>query len=443
MYPPEGELTRETRVLEVRIYWGTILLDIMHRQRPKAITIGDTKSADVFIASDGLPVDAFPLLRTIDGECVLTFTTAMEGELELAGSVRSLASFRGTADDALEGAYRVTLPTEARAVVHWGGMTFALRFVPKTQALPNRWWRDIDHQAANLLLVSLFAHLAFIVTLLTAPRDAASLREDILGGVHQALLLEPPTMTAHLERTLTKLQDTRDQNAASIAHAERTPAKAPDRAAATGSNADKRDALITKFQRLINDGSRIDASLGAVSISGALFDVVGTVGHDRSPGVVGLGVRGSVQSVGGPTASRGIGPIGTIGKVGRLGDAGYGPSKGLGAHKDRGLASLSTPVMIGALPRELIQRVINANKAQVRYCYEVELQRDQNLEGKVAVKWIIGATGAVAQVVVTESTMRSPRVGQCLAEKIRGWRFPQPAGGGVVEVNYPFVFTSR
>lgn len=146
---------------------------------------------------------------------------------------------------------------------------------------------------------------------------------------------------------------------------------------------------------------------------------------------------------GGIGTSRGIAGIGTAGRLGG-GGLGYGSNvgKGLGGQKDRGMVSLSTPVVMGALPREVIQKVINDNKAQIRYCYEIELQRDQTLEGKVAVKWIIAATGSVEKVVVTETTVKSARVGQCLAEKIKGWRFPQPAGGGIVEVNYPFVFKS-
>ena len=56
--------------------------------------------------------------------------------------------------------------------------------------------------------------------------------------------------------------------------------------------------------------------------------------------------------------------------------------------------------------------------------------------------WSTQAADTVEKVVVTETTIKSARVGQCLAEKIKGWRFPQPAGGGIVEVNYPFVFKS-
>ena len=56
--------------------------------------------------------------------------------------------------------------------------------------------------------------------------------------------------------------------------------------------------------------------------------------------------------------------------------------------------------------------------------------------------WIIAATGSVAKVKVKESTMRNPAVERCIAAKIKTWKFPAPSGGGIVEVNYPFVLRS-
>lgn len=101
---------------------------------------------------------------------------------------------------------------------------------------------------------------------------------------------------------------------------------------------------------------------------------------------------------------------------------------------------LSKPVVMGALPKEAIQDVINQNKAQIRGCYEAELQRNENLGGRIMTRWTIEATGRVANVQVTESTMNSPNVERCITERIGSWVFPPPSGGGIVEVNYPFVF---
>lgn len=465
---PEEQMSADNRVLEMRVYWGTILLNIEHRRKPKAITIGETKNTNVFISSEGLPKEEFPLIRTIDDEYVLTFTNAMDGEIEINGQMQPLSAVRGTSiaqkDSDLEGSYQLKLPQDARAIVHWGGITFAFRFVPPAQALPNPFWKDLDLQYVNLLFMSIFFHLALIVTFMVYPHDTESLREDIFDkpGVI-ALLLEPPKMDETTKNKLEELKKKQEKEKEKIVEkkpkevkpkeTERKPTKiadvkvqqAPQR---EKTQADKQREVSEKFSKLFTGGTgggqgSLLGGGGGGTLSGTLSNVIGTTGAGTAGGLAGLGIRGGSMTGGGIGTSRGIAGIGTAGRLGGGGNA-YGSNvgKGLGGPKDRGMVSLSTPVVMGALPREVIQKVINDNKAQIRYCYEIELQRDQTLEGKVAVKWIIAATGAVEKVVVTETTIKSARVGQCLAEKIKGWRFPQPAGGGIVEVNYPFVFKS-
>ncbi len=56
---------------------------------------------------------------------------------------------------------------------------------------------------------------------------------------------------------------------------------------------------------------------------------------------------------------------------------------------------------------------------------------------------MILGTGRVGEVVIRDSTMRNPKVERCMINRIRTWQFPAPAGGGVVEVNYPFVFKAN
>lgn len=55
-------------------------------------------------------------------------------------------------------------------------------------------------------------------------------------------------------------------------------------------------------------------------------------------------------------------------------------------------------------------------------------------------KWVIDRSGAVASVHSADDQLHHDGVTACLASRIRTWRFPQPRGGGVVVVNYPFVF---
>ena len=96
--------------------------------------------------------------------------------------------------------------------------------------------------------------------------------------------------------------------------------------------------------------------------------------------------------------------------------------------------------LTGALDKELIRRVVRENQRQIRHCYERLLQRNPGLAGRVTVRWRIDADGSVGESEVAESTVNTPALGACLADAVRGWKFPRPKGGGVVRVSYPFVF---
>ena len=77
---------------------------------------------------------------------------------------------------------------------------------------------------------------------------------------------------------------------------------------------------------------------------------------------------------------------------------------------------------------EQINRVVRANQAAVRYCYEVEVQRQPNLRGRIEIAWRISLAGRVTTSRVARSTMNNSRVEGCIARQGRNWRFPEPDG---------------
>jgi len=157
-------------------------------------------------------------------------------------------------------------------------------------------------------------------------------------------------------------------------------------------------------------------------------------------GFGGLGLRGQGPSSGATTSTFGVGNLGVRSRSG----AGIGDGLGsghLGGRGDHGIRiSQGTPVVMGSLDKEIIRRVIKENLSQIRYCYERELTKSPGLFGKVQIKFIIAATGLVSNSQVEESTMKNAKVEQCIVQKVRGWRFPKPKGGGIVIVTYPFIF---
>ena len=99
-------------------------------------------------------------------------------------------------------------------------------------------------------------------------------------------------------------------------------------------------------------------------------------------------------------------------------------------------------VVLGAMPREDIDRVILKHLSAVRTCYEGEAATAPLLAGKVAVRFVIGKDGSVTSARVSSSTLRNEAVEQCVVKAFTPMVFPAPPGGTTVIATYPFVFRS-
>ncbi len=151
------------------------------------------------------------------------------------------------------------------------------------------------------------------------------------------------------------------------------------------------------------------------------------------PGLSGTGAGGG---------GTGYGTIGT-GQYGVIGHgSGGGTGYGRGGMRGHGAASQVRPgnsAVKGALDKNIIRRYIRRRLPQIKYCYEKQLLADPDLAGTVRVHFIIDTEG---RVVSASANGVSKEVSDCVARAVRTIQFPRPTGGGVVEVTYPFVFTS-
>jgi TonB family protein len=184
-----------------------------------------------------------------------------------------------------------------------------------------------------------------------------------------------------------------------------------------------------------------DQALGAdpMSALGALMgDQIGS-----NFGFGGLGLRGTGRGGGGTgEGTIGLGNIGTIGH-GAGGGEGSGYGRGAGGFHGREAKvpriRSGTADVRGSLSKEVIRRIIGRHVNEVRFCYEQELNARPDLQGRVAVKFIISPTGAVQTAAVASSTLGNAKAEQCIAQAVQRWTFPSPEGGGIVVVTYPFV----
>jgi len=164
---------------------------------------------------------------------------------------------------------------------------------------------------------------------------------------------------------------------------------------------------------------------------------VGEAHGDGGMGLKSLGGRGG----GGDGSGLGLPRIGTNGIGGGL--ANYGDGKGGLRGKENGEIGLGPgkPEVVGSIDPELIRKVVHEHRAQIRTCYETQLTSKPNLAGKLLSAWTIDPAGAVTEAHTQESTLHDKTVENCVASKIKTWRFPIPKGGGEVFVTYPFIFT--
>jgi formylglycine-generating enzyme required for sulfatase activity len=165
----------------------------------------------------------------------------------------------------------------------------------------------------------------------------------------------------------------------------------------------------------------------------------------------------SGASTGDAGGAGGLGSRGTSGSGGTglgIGRPGSGTGRGSGGsgNIDLGGRAKGTPKIVpgkivyeGGLSREEIQRVISRVMSEIKYCYERELNKDPNLEGKLVMSWLIGGSGDVQTASAPQNTFSGSSVQpieSCVKRIIQRLKFPSPRGGGVVKVTYPFVFAN-
>lgn len=155
-----------------------------------------------------------------------------------------------------------------------------------------------------------------------------------------------------------------------------------------------------------------------------------------------LGLSGYGGS-GGTGEGIGLGSIGTLGKgAGTGAGQGFGSGHGLlgGEHRTSPPSVRMGAVTVsGALPPDVIQRIVRQNFGRFRLCYENGLRSNPELAGRVSVRFTIGLDGNVANVLNGGSDLPDGGVVACVVRAFGGVMFPAPDGGSVT-VTYPILF---
>ena len=166
-------------------------------------------------------------------------------------------------------------------------------------------------------------------------------------------------------------------------------------------------------------------------------------------GLTGIGEGGGCHN--GSCLGVGLGTVGTIGHGGGSGDgAGLRPRRlrqvgrpgSGGGYTTSPMPRMTgtTQMVNGRLPPEVIQRIVRQSFGRFRLCYENGLRTQPSLQGRVAVRFVIGRDGAVSQAANGGSDLPDSGVVSCVTRAFYGLSFPAP-DAGIVTVTYPIMFS--
>jgi Ca-activated chloride channel family protein len=104
-----------------------------------------------------------------------------------------------------------------------------------------------------------------------------------------------------------------------------------------------------------------------------------------------------------------------------------------------GNVQIGAPQVSGGLPGEVVSRLLRQSVGRFRNCYQMGLQRNPSLSGRMNLSFVIGQGGNVVAVRDAGSSLGDMGVTGCVQNAVRAVSFPQPSGG-FVTVNVPLVF---
>lgn len=125
-----------------------------------------------------------------------------------------------------------------------------------------------------------------------------------------------------------------------------------------------------------------------------------------------------------------------------------GESKGAeGLSAKRAIYTAGIPsetVVLGSMDPDVIRRRLMEFMPQFRSCYQKELETSgRDVSGVIRLNFVIGSSGHVTKAGLDGSSGLPRQVSGCVVNVLRGIVFPEPLGGGTVEVKQPMNFQPK
>ncbi len=436
----------EQRYLRVALVWNGTIIEEKVFEKPQPVTVGEDLTETFVIPSEDLP-KGYVLFEPMGKQgYTLHLRDSMKGKMAMANKPVAMAEFlKGSAARKSGDGYAVTVGDADWGVISIGAVGIFFQFVTAADRIPiTPFWQTIDAALLTAVMISAVMQISFVVVgRLVFSGEVKLSAYEIPDRFVRFMIEKPPEEPEEKEEILQE-----DDSVGKKAGGKEGKFGMKD-AKVRLSKVPKRDGEMVKrikdygihkalgsnllgqgpLKQVFGDRTGFDSSM-AVAMSGHGDNLI--VGQ----GSGGMGFRGTGTGGGGSGFGRvwGMGRIDTGGGRGvRAGLSGKGRKK-VQASVQRGKSSVQ-----GFCKAADIQRVVQTRSAGIKFCYESELQRNPALAGKVVVNWLINTEGGVSKAYVVSSTLKAPKVEECMLRQVRRWRFAKPEGGQC-SVNFPFVF---
>lgn len=469
------------KVLEVAEIWGDMIMDVkQYAPGSKPITLGTATAYrwrylgmpiawvpgffgkvdwvlgpwlsevqeewknEFYVPTDNLPGEGFALIEWDGSRYVCNFSNQWAGFVDI-GDQRLLFQdliSSGKAKAVGGNLYQVPITEDTRVLADIGHVVFFAHMVHPGRKAVSQLAERIDYPFLTIMsFILFFGILAGVIIATTPPPPENEVMEVPERFVE--LLLEKPKE---------EIKQDKNPDAGEGAKAKKEEGKVGKKDAkmekAKGNKVemnrqqlDKEIAENAGVLGALRDGAELDSVFGSSALSSDINAGIGGLIGARGVqfGSGGLGSRGS--GLGGGGTADGLGGLGTKGRG--SGASGYGSGGGhFGAKGEGNIGTIGgEAIILGALDKSLIDAVIRRNLNQIRYCYQRELTKNPALTGKVVIKFVIAKDGTVSSSSTKSSSMNNKAVEDCINGRFMRFQFPQPKGGGIVIVSYPFIFS--
>jgi TonB family protein len=446
------EKKTQDKLLEIKVMWGGIVLDVRHFTGDQAVTVGTHPDA-TFKMITALPGEqTFTLVSPGGaGGHVINAERSMEMEIRRNGSVLDSHQLPST------GAVRAhALGIKDRCRILIGQLAFVIQYITPAAGVKSKPLATADLALAKWVVVFLVVALGLWTAVQLTPAPQADFTNYIKNPSRFAGMITPNPATADRKKF------------AEIEEKKHIPVKVKNgewnRPQSNRRSNRKNIPRKTKEER---DREVVNRS-GLLALLKRMKPGDGTGGGKKGSVFGGTPMTSIDQELEGLPAP-GTGDPSGIGELrpgggqpGAGGDpfaTGGGGNDPLGRPIDCGFHSIDiarttknpvevdkdpdgTKLLGNGLSKRLVGAYLDRRWSQFKFCYSRQLDRNPNMWGKVTVNFTISGNGRVYEAMVITSSLNNTNVEECVLRVIRQVVFPKPKGGGEVIVTYPFLFTT-